>query len=252
MYDSARPSYPDQMIDDVLAHAGISAGSEALEVGAGTGKATVPFAARGLRVLAIEPSAEMAAVARRNCARYPGVRVERSDFEHWNPGGARFPLLFSAQAWHWVSAGARYQAARAALTDGGTLAAFWNRVDWDATELQPQLLEAYRQGAPEFDPNGPMHPAQPEAPELGGSWEREIDDAAGLEAPEVRTYAWEHRYSTREYLELLQTHGDHILLEPDRRAALLAAVGSAIDEYGGTFALRYVTILCLARASTAE
>ena len=36
-----------------------------LEVGAGTGKATVLFAERGIPVVAIEPNAKMAAVARR-------------------------------------------------------------------------------------------------------------------------------------------------------------------------------------------
>ncbi len=250
LYDDSRPSYPEQLIGDVLAHSGVSPGQEVLEVGAGTGKATMLFAARGLPVLAVEPSAEMAAVARRNCASYPGVRIERSDFEHWHPDGARFPLVFSAQAWHWVARETRYSAARTALADGGTLAAFWNRVAWDATELREELLAAYREGAPGFDPNGPMHPAQSEAPEVADTWEGEINAAAGLTEPEVRSYGWDCRYSTDEYLALLRTHGDHILLEPDRRASLLTEVGRAIDAHGGAFTVRYLTILCLARASS--
>ena len=62
LYDHARPSYPSALVDDVLDYAGAVAAAtvRALEVGAGTGKATALFAARGLNVLAIEPSAEMA------------------------------------------------------------------------------------------------------------------------------------------------------------------------------------------------
>ena len=40
LYDSVRPSYPDALVDDVLAFAGAGPGDPALEVGAGTGKAT--------------------------------------------------------------------------------------------------------------------------------------------------------------------------------------------------------------------
>jgi SAM-dependent methyltransferase len=248
LYDESRPSYPDELIDDVIAHVGVSPGQTALEVGAGTGRATLLMAARGLSVVALEPSAEMAAVARRNCAPYAGVRIEQTDLEHWRGEGARYPLVFSAQAWHWVAPEARYPAARAALREGGTFAAFWNRVDWRASELREEILAAY-EGAG-VEPDGPMHPAQPEAPELGGSWEREIDAAAGLAAPEVRVYGWDCEYSTDAYVALLGTHGDHIMLDADRRASLLRSVARAIDAHGGAFVLRYVTILCLARAST--
>ena len=49
-YDRIRPSYPEQLVDDVIAYAGdgLTAAGRALEVGAGTGKATLQFAARGL------------------------------------------------------------------------------------------------------------------------------------------------------------------------------------------------------------
>lgn len=75
-YDRTRPSYPDALVDDVLALAPTDHGAaRALEVGAGTGKATVMFAARGASVVALEPSPEMAAIAERNTARYTNVVI---------------------------------------------------------------------------------------------------------------------------------------------------------------------------------
>jgi len=50
---------PDDVVDAVLEFAGRPVHS-ALEIGAGTGKATHPFAARGIAVTALEPDAEMA------------------------------------------------------------------------------------------------------------------------------------------------------------------------------------------------
>jgi len=43
LYDRSRPSYPPALVDDVLEFAGVGPGEadRALEVGAGTGKATV-------------------------------------------------------------------------------------------------------------------------------------------------------------------------------------------------------------------
>jgi hypothetical protein len=44
LYDRSRPSYPPALVDDVLGLVGVA--PRVLEVGAGTGKATVLFAAR--------------------------------------------------------------------------------------------------------------------------------------------------------------------------------------------------------------
>jgi SAM-dependent methyltransferase len=254
LYDQLRASYPTALVDDVLALAGLDAAGhragdqEVLEVGAGTGKATVLFASRGVRIHALEPSAEMAALARRNCAAYPGVRIEQSDFERWTAAGATFPLLYSAQAWHWVNPARRYVRAREALVEGGILAAFWNRVDWGACELQRELEVAYREAAPGLAFDGPMDPRQSLTPELRGSWEQEIDGAPRFEQPAVDEYRWTRAYGSSEYVALLGTHSDHLMLEASQRRALFAAVERLIEQHGGTVTIPYVTRLCLARA----
>ena len=49
LYDEVRPSYPAELVEDVIALAPLDGDApRALEVGAGTGKATVLFAQRGL------------------------------------------------------------------------------------------------------------------------------------------------------------------------------------------------------------
>ena len=63
-YEAARPSYPDELYATVIDYGGLRAGDAALEIGAGTGKATMGFVAHGLDVHALEPSAGMARVLR--------------------------------------------------------------------------------------------------------------------------------------------------------------------------------------------
>lgn len=67
-----------------------------LEVGVGTGKATVPFAATGVSLLGLEPDPAMAALAARNCAGCPNVAIVTSSFEDWPVERSAFDLVLSA------------------------------------------------------------------------------------------------------------------------------------------------------------
>jgi hypothetical protein len=93
-----------------------------------------------------------------------------------------------------------------------------------------------------------MYPSTDTPPELWGDWKREIAAADGFGAPEVRSYDWSQAYSTAEYLELIQTHSDHIVLGPERLGALVQAVGEVLDGAGGGFTLDYAALLLLVRA----
>jgi len=119
LYEQARPSYPAELVDDVLAYAGLEDEEPILEVGAGTGKATRLFAERGHPVVAIEPSAEMATILRHVRAEFPAVQMVETVFGSWRAPPARFALLISGQAWHWTDPATRFANAHAALRTGG-------------------------------------------------------------------------------------------------------------------------------------
>jgi SAM-dependent methyltransferase len=249
LYELARPSYPDELVDDVLEYAQLGPNDQILEIGAGTGKATRLFARRGPGIVAIEPSREMSAVARTTCAPYPSVTVIEAEFETWQPPVERFKLLICAQAWHWIDPALRYVKAREVLADGGLLAAFWNWPDWQAVPLRAALDEAYEETAPSLlTSGGPMNSLKPGA-DLRADWGAEIEATDGFDQPEVRLYEWRWRYSADQYVQLLATHSDHALLDPQTRKRLLERVRAAIEDQGGKFELPYVTRLCLARAA---
>src|SRR3954465_9028463 len=113
-YDEARPGYPDAVFDAIMEFGALQPGDRALEIGAGTGKATLPFVARGLDITALEPSAGMAAVLQGK-----GVDVVEERFDTYAVPQP-FRLLFGAQSWHWVLCANRHELASAALESGGT------------------------------------------------------------------------------------------------------------------------------------
>lgn len=246
LYDRHRPAYPNAVVDDLVELAGVEPEALVLEVGAGTGKATSMFAARRIRVLAVEPDAEMAAVARRVCPASPEVEIEQSDFERWDPQGREFPLVFAAQAWHWVDPGVGFSKAARVLGPRGLLAAFWNRPVWAGAELREVVLEGYRRTVPELlDEADPIHPAN-SPPSDGADWWRGVAATSGLGGAQVREYEWDQTYSAGDYAALLETHSTVRVLDPDRRGALVDAVARAIEAHGNELRLPFVTRLCLA------
>jgi len=60
-YQRTRPVCPPQLFDDLVRLAGLEAGDRVIEIGCGTGQATVPLAGRGLAVTAVELGPELAA-----------------------------------------------------------------------------------------------------------------------------------------------------------------------------------------------
>jgi SAM-dependent methyltransferase len=215
LYDRARPGYPAALIDDLVTWA--QPGARALEIGAGTGKATRLLAARGVSVLGIEPSAEMAAYARAATQSLGNVEIIESH-------------------------------ARATLEPGGHLVAFWNRPAWGDTELRRALSDAYCRTVPELPPDGPMHPDNPGAAGPDESWTQAIAETDGLTDPSERVYQWSLDYAADAYVELLGTLSDVRLLGDAGRQALLSAVGGTLERHGGRLTMPMATHASIARA----
>jgi trans-aconitate methyltransferase len=225
-YDRARPSYPPELIDDLVTESP----RRVLDVGCGTGKASALFAARGCDVLGVEPDARMAEVARSH-----GIAVEVSRFEDWNPHGRTFDLVVAAQAWHWVDHGRALPKVASVLRSGARFAAFWNRAELDES-TRAAIDAVYEAIAPEL------------ATEAAARAERDhshmhaIAESGLFEHAETWTYERLERYATSEWVELLRTQSDHILLPDEQKARLLDAVAAGLDRLGGGLALRYRTI----------
>ncbi len=120
-YDRHRPTYPDALIDRVCQAAGLTAGDQVLEIGCGTGQLTRSLVARGLHVTAVEPGANLAALAARATEDRGEVEIANCRFEDY-PLAARFPAAFSASAFHWIEPDVSWRKVAQALTPGGVLA----------------------------------------------------------------------------------------------------------------------------------
>ncbi|MFF0739336.1 class I SAM-dependent methyltransferase [Streptomyces sp. NPDC004111] len=124
-YERFRPGYPTELYDMVRAYAGRPLRT-ALEIGAGTGKATRLFAGQGVEVTATEPDAQMLAELRRHVP--ANVRAVRAAFEDLRPGPERYGLVCAAAALHWTDPEGRWPRVAGLLEPGGVFASFGGQV----------------------------------------------------------------------------------------------------------------------------
>ena len=248
LYDRARPSYPAALVDDVVGMAGASA--RALDIGCGTGKATMLLAARGLSGVGVEADPAMAEVARRNLAAYPNWQIQVNDFERWQPpdGAEGFDLACCAQAWHWLDPAVRLHKAHALLSTGGWLALWWNRsgdaagpgVDCDAFSgtggtagLTEQINEIYDEIAPHIT-------AKAGIGSKGGANDEEMPAGLSFGEPVRRSYPWVTDYTADAWVALLRTQSDHRLLPPEQLDQLTDRIRQLLLAHGGVYRHRYV------------
>lgn len=126
IYEDIRPSYPEILIQDVIKKTDLKLEDKILEIGAGTGKATVQFADKGFRVHAIELGEDMAEILKSKCTHYPNVSLDVVPFEEWNcPDNEKYDMIYSAQAFHWIDKKVRYKKCHELLKDNGYLILFW-------------------------------------------------------------------------------------------------------------------------------
>jgi SAM-dependent methyltransferase len=119
-YEQFRLGYPDELVDVVLKYAGQPIHT-ALEIGAGTGKATRLFAHRGVDVTATEPDPAMLVELRKHVP--ASVATIQAAFEDL-PLDRTYDLVYAAAALHWTNPEGRWSRMADLLKPGGVFASF--------------------------------------------------------------------------------------------------------------------------------
>lgn len=158
-YDSTRPAYPGELVDQACRVAGIGAGDRVLEIGCGTGQLTRSLAARGLSVTALEPGANLMALARQNLEGAGAVEFVNARFEDASFPREHFLAVFSASALHWVDPEVSWRKIADLLVPGGTLAliSYFGLEEQRSKDDQEALLAAIRTVAPDMAANWPAY-----------------------------------------------------------------------------------------------
>jgi SAM-dependent methyltransferase len=208
-----------------------------LEIGPGTGQASVPLAERGCILVAVELGADLAHLARRRLARFPAARVVTVDFEAWPLPAEPFDVVFSATAFHWVDPAVRVAKSADALRVGGALGTVTTtHVAGGTEQFFVDVQDCYER----FDPSVPAGLRASRAADIpadGG----ELAGSDRFARTVFRRYESDVTYSTAEYIDVLRTYSGHRAMPEPARTGLLSCIAALIqNRYGGRIAKRYL------------
>lgn len=242
LYDEMRPNYPPQLIADVLEFAELPDNGHILEIGSGTGKATLPFAQQGYPMLCIEPGATLAQLTRAKCADYPNVTVENTTYEEWLLQPSAFDLVICAEAFHWIAPEVQWPKTIATLKSGGAAANFWIGRPEIPSDFQQATDALFQATVPVFWSGRNTSFAQLEAETLTAFAEvKELTNVT------LKRYPWQTHYTAEQYTKLLQTNAPIQNLAADIRRELLTQVYDIIQQQGGGLDCEHVSRLYLAK-----
>ena len=228
LYDRARPSYPPQVFDDLVALARLPQAARIVEIGCGTGQATLPLAERGYRITCVELGERLTAVARRKLSRFPIVEVINANFETWQPAEAEFDAVVAFSAFHWIAPDLRYAKAVSLLRNHGMLGVVATRhvLPPDGDDFFVEVQADYEAVVPD-DPG--TKAGAPKHPDAISDLSEEIAASGRFRNIAARRYLWDVTYSADEYIGVLSTYSDHRALDDDTRRRLLTRIHQRVE-----------------------
>jgi SAM-dependent methyltransferase len=210
-YEEIRPSYPEKLIQDIIYKTGIKSSDRLLEIGAGTGKATVQFAEKGFAIHAIELGEDMAAILKDKCADYEKVTFDIAPFEQWTSKDEdEFDMIYCAQAFHWLDPKVKYEKCHKLLKDGGFLVLFWYNSSEDNSQKAKERQSEINRIVNKYASNYSAKNENSQRREHSGIYEederkKEIEASGLFNIVDKIEYLHETRNNGEEYLKVINS-----------------------------------------------
>jgi SAM-dependent methyltransferase len=241
LYNQARPHYPAELFSVLIGITGIKTDDKLLEIGPGTGQATVPLAKMGYHIVGIELGEHLAVVARHELSRYPNAEIITGAFEEVELEPHSFDLIYSATAFHWIKPEVRFTRTHDLLVPDGHLAIIHtNHVSHGVTdkfhsESQP-IYDRY--WPPKISNPAASHTIQP--PEF---------DHTLFQQVHFQTFPLTIRYNAQQYADLLNTYSPILTLPAGKRQAFLREMRDLIEsKFDGRYDKDFTMSLTLLQA----
>jgi SAM-dependent methyltransferase len=244
-YDAARPGHPDRVYQVLVERCGLGAGTSVLEIGPGTGQATVRLLTLGANPLvAVEPNPSLAEYLSAVTDGRPDVRA--AALEDVDLPDASFDLAVAASSFHWVREEVGLAKLFAALRHEGSVALWWtlfgegDRPDAFIEATTP-LLEGLDASPTRGEPGRPAHALDTEA-RLGAL------RAAGFADGAHELIRWSAGWDVTGIRALYGTFSPIARLDDKRKNDVLDGVARIAErDFGGWVERRLRTSLFTAR-----
>lgn len=240
-YDKMRPTYVKELYDNVIQFSNLNGSKTALEIGIGTGQATMPFLQTGCRLEAVELGENMAEFVKHKFSDYQNFNVINAGFEEVKLNPDSYDLIYSATAFHWIPQEIGYPKALDLLKNGGTLALFWNHPSMGDNELYTKMQEVYSKYRPGV--KATVHKfSEDKCLEIAKTIQK-----YGFADVEYKVYHAKRILDAQQYVSLLNTYSDHRAMQSESRSLLEGGLTDVINQYGGKIEIQDTIDLYLGR-----
>ena len=149
-YDKYRPTYSEELFKDIIDYGELNNSKSSLEIGIGTGQATLPILEAGCSVRAIELGEDLARYVKEKFSSFRNFEVQNIGFEDFISDKNQYDLVYSATAFHWIPEDIGFKKVYDLLKPGGTIALFWNHpfVNRDDDKIHREIRKVYRKFKP--------------------------------------------------------------------------------------------------------
>jgi len=249
-YDKIRWDYPRELFNDIFKYSENGKDKKAIEIGAGTGKATNPFLDAGYDVTAVELGKNMAEYLQNKNKKYKNFNVINSSFEDILLENNNYNIIYAASAFHWVDADIGCPKVFNLLKNGGTFALFRNNFisNYDQ-KIYYDIQEVYKMY---------YHKPYKEPPKLSKDeyWDKNgiyrgfrFNDLIEYGFIDIlkKSYSSNKIFNAEEYIAMLDTMSDNRSLPENDRIALYNGIKDVINMYGGIFEVEYFYQLYMGR-----
>lgn len=227
-YDKARPNYPSELFKEIINISNLCSNSNVLEIGIGTGQATLPFIQMGCNLTAVELGDRLSGYCRHKFSAFNNFSVINSDFLNADLPENHFDMIFSATAFHWIPKDSGYTKVKSLLKQNGVLALFWNHPFVSNTEDKTNLasMAIYQKYRP--NDKTPIQFDESKCQVI-------INELAhyGFRDIQSKIYRRTRTLTSEKYIDLIKTYSDHNALPEQIRFAFEKNMKQAIDEVGG-------------------
>jgi protein-L-isoaspartate O-methyltransferase len=228
-YHHVRPGYPSQLFADLQTGCDIGRESRVLEIGAGSGIATVELAKYDCEVVAIEPGGNLAEIAMKGTAGLSNVKVVEGTFEDfWSPD--QFDAIVAFTAFHWIDEDAKYLKAVELLRPDGCLVLVWNSFFQGGSETVAEVNRAYEELLPDLY-GGEQDVNKGVLSKLGRR-EQEISQSGLFNIVFLKKYLCAYNYDHETYPKLLETFPKIIKLDAAKRGVFLDRISEIVQRHG--------------------
>jgi Dimethyladenosine transferase (rRNA methylation) len=233
-YDKYRPTYTNDLFTDIIEYSGVDNTKKALEIGIGTGQATLPILKTGCALTAIELGENLAEYSKNKFKSFDNFSVINTDFESYPAPTNELDLIYSATAFHWLPEDTGFTKVYNMLKYGGVIALFWNHPYVDIeSQIHVEIQKAHDKYRPlsdkaklkEFDEN---------------ACQKYVDllNKYGFVNIKSKLYRRTRVLNTEDYISLYNTYSDHRAMEAGAKLGLESEIRDVINKFGGKIEIR--------------